>query len=165
MINVKLLSTTFDNLKRRIVKVTGLGKNDTQTPIELSPFGVDSNPLKDMVAVMAKTEGTGDTYIVGYLLKDKLAAIGETRLFSTDEAGALKTYVWLRNDGKIELAGKADNLVRYKPLNDFTSELNQFLSTELAKIATGITAGGGSYTPGTPQFLLTDAKVDELLTT
>lgn len=165
MITVTIHSTSFDKFKRRIIKYLRYGKNDTQTSIEVGPAGVDSNPIEGMVALYASTPGTGDNYIIGYLQKDKIAAPGEYRIFSTDTDGALKAYAWLKADGKIHLNGNDDNAVRYKPLNQFNTDLKTFLITELGKIATGITGVGGVYTPGSPSSLsVTDCKIDEILT-
>jgi len=113
---LKVAGSSFDNLKRLVVKIWN-GKSDTRTAIEASPYGIDSNPVKDMVAIYAKTELDGNEYIIGYLNKNRLAEIGETRLFSTDSTGNLKAFVWLKSDGIANLNGdinggliKIDNL-------------------------------------------------------
>lgn len=113
---VKIISTSFDSFKKRIVKVMVMGKNDVQTCQQSTPFGIDSNPIPNLVAIYAKTGEMGKTVIIGYLNKDLLADIGETRIFSTDEAGILKSYIWLKNDETIEIGGDDDFMVRYSAL-------------------------------------------------
>lgn len=162
---VKIISSEIDKLNRRVVKFLRFGKSDVQTALQVSPFGLDSGPTKDMVAVYSQTSGTGETVIIGYINKKELVEPGESRLYSTDSNGELKFYVHLKKDGTMWLNGGDDNLVRYIPLNQFVNDLKQFLTTELGLIATGITTGGGSYTPGSPTFDISDAKINEIKTT
>ena len=161
---VKVISTEFDNAKKRIVKVLRFGKSDAQTPFETSPYGVDSNPVKGMVAVYAATGIKGKAVLIGYLNKNQLADVGETRLFSTDANGELKFYTWLKNDGTLELGGNANNLVKYTPLNTAAAQLALDINAELVKIAAGVAAGGGSYTPATISIDISGAKIDEIKT-
>lgn len=161
---VKTLNTSFDKLKSRVIKFTRFGLNDTQTATEVAPFGIDSNPLINMVAVYAETASKGDAVIVGYINKDQLAASGEMRLFSKSANGDLKTFIWLKADGKIQLGGVVDNAVRYSKLKDTIDSVNQFLNEQLPLIAAGIATGGGSYSPGTANFDVTAAKIDEIQT-
>jgi hypothetical protein len=139
-----------------------MGKDDVQEATESSPFGIDSNPIKNMVAVYAKTGEKGDTVIIGYLNKNKIAESGETRFYSTDQEGVEQISFYLKSDGTAELGGNDDNLVRYKPVEDLVAEINQFLNIQLPLISTGIATGGGSYSPGTANFSITDAKIDNL---
>lgn len=126
----KVISTAFDNLNRLIPKVLVSGKDDVQTGTEISPYGVDSNPIKDMYAVYAKTETKGKKVIIGYLNVNRLAETGETRLFSTDDSGALQTYIWLTKDGFIELGGDADHAVKFSKMKEVIEELQ----TDLANL-------------------------------
>lgn len=125
---VKILSTSVDVLKRRVVKILRMGKSDIQTSFDVSPYGVDSNPIKDMIAVHAETGEKGKTVIVGYINKNAIADVGELRLFSTDNLGVEKTYFWLKNNGDIEVGGASDNMVRYSALevafNTLLADLN-----------------------------------------
>jgi hypothetical protein len=162
---VKTISTRVDNLGMRLVKFFRFGKSDVQEVSEVSPFGLDSNPIKDMVAVYAKTADKGDAVIVGYLNKNRLAEIGEFRIYSTNAQGEEQIYIHLKNDGTAQIGGTGDNLVRYKPVEDLVSEINQFLNQQLPLIASGIATGGGAYTPGVANFNISDAKIDELETT
>ena len=48
---VKITSTSIDELSRRIIKFLRLGRSDVQDSIQVAPFGFDSCPVKDMIAV------------------------------------------------------------------------------------------------------------------
>lgn len=174
MLNItKVISTSFDDLQRRIIKVLRKGKSDVQTPIEASPFGIDSNPIKDMIAVYGQTEEKGKTVIIGYIDKNKLAASGETRLYSIDNNGNLKTYVWLKNDGTMEIGGNTKHMVRYEELqtafNQLKQDLNTFITIFNSHTHTGVTIGVGSTstttTPGTSSSAdISPAKIDNIKT-
>jgi hypothetical protein len=145
---VKVISTELDKLNRRVVKFLRNGSRDVQTADQVAPHGIDSNPVKDMIAIYADTTGKGDTVIVGYLNRNQLAGIGETRIFSTDENGVLKTYHWLKNDGTHEIGGNTDFMVRYSKLEEAFNELKNKFNTHVQNYNThvhpGVTAGGAS---------------------
>lgn len=159
---VKVDSSSKDSLARRIIKFLRFGKNDVQTSFAVSPYGIDSHPIKNMIALYAETGEKGKTVIVGYINKNAMAEAGEVRLFSTDNNGSEKIFIWLKNDGTAELGGSADNLARYKPIEQLVTNLNNFLNQQLPLIASGIATGGGSYSPGTANFNISDAKINEL---
>ena len=160
----KILSTRIDGLGRRLVKVLRFGSSDVQEPFQASNFGIDSNPIKDMVAVYSKTTENGKNVIIGYLNKNQISAPGETRIFSVDSSGNLKTYIWLTSGGIIEMGGNADNAVKYSPLNSGMQDFKTQIQAELAKIATGITTAGGAYTPGTLSIDISTSKIDNIKT-
>jgi hypothetical protein len=153
----KVISTSFDTLNRLKVKFLRFGKSDVQECIEASPYGIDSNPIKDMIAIYAPTEQSGNNYIIGYLNKNRLAEIGENRLFSTDENGTLKAWIWLKNDGKIQVLGDSDNFVRYSKLEEAFNELKASHNELAEKWNTFATAyvPGSPATVGTPPTLAT----------
>lgn len=161
---VKIFSSSFDSANRRVLKFLRLGKSDVQTSLEAMPFGVDSSPIKDMRAIYAETSNDGKAVIIGYLNKNQLAQDGETRLFSIDANGNLKSELWLKKDGTIWFNGSGDFLTKWNPLNQAMSTLASNINTELGKIATGITAGGGSYTPSPISININDAKASDLKT-
>lgn len=142
----KIISSEFDSVKRRVVKVLRLGKSDVQTGKESMPFGIDSAPIKDMVGVFMDTSEKGKPVLIGYFNKNQLAQPGETRLFSVDSNGTLKAYVWLKNDGKIYLNGDADNAVRFSKLEQGFNKLKEDLNNHIQKYNTFATA----YAPGSP---------------
>ena len=177
LVLVKTISTSIDNLSRRLVKYCRYGKADIQTSIEVGPYGVDSNPIKDMVAVYAPTAEQGKTVIIGYLNKNKVAAIGEYRNFSTDADGNMVFYTWLKNDGTMEIGGNSDNMVRYSKLKDAFNQLRDDHNELVTKWDAFVSAylPGGPVNVGTPPTLagsnvgqstadISGAKIEELKT-
>lgn len=171
MNTVKVISTEIDNLKRRVVKFLRMGKFDVQTSIEVSPVGIDSNPVKDMVAIYAETGIKGKTFIIGYLNKNQLADIGELRLYSTDADGGEKFYTWLKNDGTMEIGGNTKNMVRFQELKDGFDELkgdfNTFITAYNSHTHTG-NLGAPTTPPASPgqpsTASIDDSKIDEIKT-
>jgi hypothetical protein len=170
---VKVISTRFDELKRLLIKALRSGKSDVVEPKQLAPFGIDSNPIKDMIAVYGATGEKGKHYIIGYVRKDQLAGVGELRNYSTDEDGELKFYTWLKNDGTMEFNGDTDNLVRYAPLeagfNKLRDDFNAHVQKYNAHGHLGVQPGAG--TSGIPALLddpsaatIDAAKIDEMKT-
>ncbi len=159
---LKVTQTSFDKLKRLVIKAWN-GKSDTRTAIEAAPYGIDSNPVKDMVAMYVRSELDGKEYILGYLNKDRLADVGETRLFSTDANGGLKFYVWLKKNGTVEMGGNAHNLVRYMPLNTALQNEVIAINAELTKIAAALNAIiPGIYTPTPITLDISASKINEI---
>jgi hypothetical protein len=161
---IKVFSTEKNKIGQRLVKILRFGKSDVQTPFQASPFGIDSNPVKDMIAVYSETTERGKNVIVGYLNKDMLAEAGETRFFSTDSEGVLKSYAWLKNDGTIEFCGNDHNLIRYSPLNQALQQQVVAINSEITKIAVAISALGGTYIPDTVEIDISESRINELKT-
>lgn len=137
---------------RRIVQVS-LFKKAREIPQAL-PYGVDSAPVREMVAVYANTNDMGNSVIVGYVYKDAVAEVGSIRLYSDNG------YVHLRANGNLELLGTADNAMRYAAFN---SVIQTYLTNQNTAILAGFTALGGTYTPPpAPDF--TAAKINEIKT-
>lgn len=163
--NITTILETFFDSGKRILKVLRLGKNDVQTSFESSPFGFDSNPVKEMKAIYSKTESSGQSVIIGYINKSQIAEVGESRIFSTDTDGNLVFSLHLKNDGTAEFGGNSDNLIRYLQLNNALSLEVQKINVELVKIATGLNAivpGSYVHTPVTVD--ISAAKIDEIKT-
>lgn len=124
---VKIDSFSIDSLKRRVLKFLRLGKNDVQTSFEIAPFGVDAAPLKDMLAAYSATAEKGKTVFLGVINKNQKADKGEVRLYSLDANASEKIYLWLKNDGYMEVGGNDDHLVRYSKLEEaFNTLQNEF---------------------------------------
>lgn len=165
-------STIVQNLKR-VVKFLRFGKKDVQTATQYTPHGIDSNPVEGMKAIYAETGEKGKTIIIGYLSKSVLAEVGETRIFSTDTAGALKAYAWFKADGTTELSGNTKNLVRFQELetgfNQLKTDFNNLVTLFNSHVHTGVTTGGGSSGPpaasGSSSIAsIAGAKIDEIKT-
>lgn len=176
----KVLSTNIDSLMRRVVKVLRFGKSDVQTALDVSSYGIDSHPIKDMIAVYSDTSEKGKTVIIGYINKNKLAEIGELRLFSTNSTGTEQFYTWLKNDGTMEIGGDGDNMVRYSELeiafNQLKSDFNSLVTAynthvhpivNAVPLATppGIVTSSVTVTTGVPSAAnIAPAKIDEIKT-
>lgn len=160
---VEIKSFSFDSVKRRVLKFLGRGRNDTQEHKEAMPFGYDAGARQGQRAICVQT-GDGKRYVLGYLCPGHKADVGEVRIYSTDADGAEQTYLWLKNDGTIELAGDQDNPVAYTDLDNAVQQFVGALQAELGLIQAGIAAAGGSYSPSTLQFDISNAKINELKT-
>lgn len=173
---VKMISNSYDSLGRLISKFQRMGKADIQEVITVGPFGVDSRAIKDMVAIHAQTGVSGESVVIGFINKDCIAAIGENRIFSTDENGVLSTYIHLKNDQTMEVGGNTDFMVRYSALensfnelkNDHNDLVTAFNSHMHATAATGppsIPTPIPSSIPATPSTAdITGAKIEEIKT-
>lgn len=117
-----LKKVTITKLQRWLT-VNGVGTYDPRTAAESTPYGVDSSPIKDMVAVYGFTASDDDQVVLGYINKEALATQGELRLFSTDANGTFKCNVWLQDNGDILIgdskipASYVNNFVKWTELN------------------------------------------------
>lgn len=167
-----VLKTEFDEAKRRLIQVLGMGKSDVQTPFEAMPAGDDSPPIKGLAALHVKTGMNGETAIVGYINLEQLAEPGEKRLYSTDSQGNEKAKIWFRTNGNLELNGNVDNAVRFSKLdlgfNTLKNELNAFISIFNTHFHVSAAPGvptAPTLTPATPATAtITSAKIDEIKT-
>jgi len=156
----KIISSTIKS-GRRILKILGLGKEDIQTSYESMPFGIDSVPIKDLIAIQMETSERGKTVIVGYINKNQIADIGEARFYSLDATGAEQATVYLKKDGVLELNGNVDNAVKFIPLDAGLQYQTTAINAELVKIAAGLNAivpGSYAHTPVTVN--ITSSKVE-----
>ena len=96
-------TTTEDGM--RMIKVDQFGAKE---PYECSPYGFDSNPVKDMTAIYADTSENGEPIIIGYVNENQLADVGELRLYNSN-----KGYIWLKKDDTIELNGNSRTIVAF----------------------------------------------------
>lgn len=150
---------------RRILKVEQFG---LKTAAEAMPFGEDSQPVKDMVAIFGETSNNAEPVIIGYINKNQVAGPGEKRIFSLDSDGNLATFIWLKSDGTIEIGGDAKNMVRYQELeqgfNQLRTDLNNFITTY--NLHTHAANGGAPpAAQGTPSTAdISASKIDEVKT-
>jgi hypothetical protein len=126
---VEIISTKLDALNRQIVKFRGSGRDDIQEVVSISQYGIDSVPVSKLIALQAKTQVSGESVIVGFILSDRVAEIGETRVYSTDEDGVLQTYIHLKNDGTIDFGGQGDFLTRFTPTEATIVEIQNDITT------------------------------------
>lgn len=168
----KVISAAKDTFGNLIVKVLRMGRSDVQTAMNAGPYGVDSHPVKDAIAIFAQTGVDGEKVILGYINKNQLAQVGEYRTFSTDADGVEVFYTYMKNDGTMEVGGNSDFMVRFNELktgfdqlkSDFNNHVTNVYGTH---VHGGVTAGGGTSgtttTPGTTSSASIDsAKIDEI---
>lgn len=168
---VKVDSTKLDDIKRRVVKFLRLGKYDVQTSVEANPYGLDSNPIKDMMALYSPTGENGKTHIVGYVNKNLKAEPGEFRTFATDEQGNEIFYTWMKKNGTIEIGGDSDNAVKYSKLeqafNQLKQDFNSLVTNFNAHQHTAPSGGGpttGAQSASTSSADISPAKNDKIKT-
>lgn len=173
---LRTTATRFNKYKQLLVKA--ISAKGTYEAEEYSSFGTDSRPPKDMTAIYIKTERDGDECIIGYLNKDRLAEIGDYRIFSTDDSAVLKTYIWLHNDGTIDIGGNAKHMARFEELKTGFDQLKQDFNTLVTKYNShihpiinaipaatppGVVTSGPTVTSGTPTTATIDpAKINEI---
>jgi hypothetical protein len=112
----KVISTRIDSIGRRLIKFLGLGNKDVKETLVAAPYGIDSNPIKDMIAIYGPTAIKGEQVVIGYINKNSVAGVGELRLFSTNQQGNEQTYIHVKNDGKISIGGETNHLTRFEAL-------------------------------------------------
>ena len=155
MITFSKFSESLIEAGKRVLKVMQFG---AKTADESAPFGVDSSPIKDMVAIHCETSNNSESVIIGYINESQLAQKGEVRLYSLDENKQLKTFLWLKNNGTLELNGNNYTSVRFSPLQTAIQNTDTALNAEFVKIATAITGLGGVYTPSAINTDLSNAE-------
>ena len=161
MITTSLIDSTAIDNGQRDIKVDQFG---AKTADESAPFGDDGNPLKGMIAIYAETSEVGEPVIIGYINENQLAEPGEKRIYSLKSDGSLSTSVWLKNDGTMEVAGNADNMVRYAKLNTALQLTITNLNAELIKIQSAIVALTGVYTRADVGLDISASKIKEIKT-
>ncbi|UKA27198.1 hypothetical protein IHC93_19945 [Photobacterium damselae subsp. damselae] len=75
-------------------------KGDTVTLFDVSPWGVDSQPIKG-------ARGVGDRegrFLIGWQNTSKKAKDGETRIYSTNENGDVVAEIYLTSQGEIKIS-------------------------------------------------------------
>jgi len=166
MITFSIVKDIYIRKFRRILKIQQYG---AKTADQVSSFGDDSAPIKDMIAIYAKTAEVGDDIILGYLNKNQVSQPGEKRIFSLKENGTVSFSVYLKKDGTCEIGdGATDNAVRYSALKTAFDELknnfNTFVSVYNAHVH--IAAGANTTPPGIQGQVsaadITGAKIDQI---
>lgn len=146
----KIIEPVIDDLKRRTLKVLRFGKSDVKTPLEAMPFGTDAVPLKDMIAVYAPVGVNGKAAIVGYVNQNQLAEPGEHRTYSVNDDHEVQSYIYLKNDGVIDIMAKGIKVVSDgENLNTVLGELVDELKLMNDNIK-AITVNAGPYLSSTP---------------
>lgn len=156
-------STSFNDAKNRIVKFLGFGKGDVQSQKEAAPYGTDSNPIKNMVAIYAQTANGSESVVIGYINKNQLADVGEHRIYATNSDGDLQGSIWLKKTGAIELKASGDTSQLIK-LNSGSSKAvlgdkTKDVLTDISTVLTAINTWGATVVPPLPDQTSTIAQI------
>jgi len=153
---------------KRIIQVIRFGKSDVQTAFESAPFGFDSQAPKDLRAIYARSSNKTEKVVLGYINKNQLAEIGESRIFSIDSDGQVVMSLLLKNDGTAEFGGDSDFMVRFNELKDGFDELkgdvNAFVIDYNAHTHITTATVGPSAVPGiiAPTTSLADPSIADI---
>ncbi len=150
--------TRVKQAAKAFIKVLRYGKNDVQTALPAMPWGIDSKPVKNELAIYAKTGNNAEPVIIGYI-KNFEGAEGETRIYATDTDGNDVFDIKLKGDGTCEIGGDSDNMVRYSDLNNELQSFVSNLNTQLSSALSGI-----PYTWLDVTLDISDSKIDEIKT-
>lgn len=168
---------------KRLLNINGRGSNDPRTPAECPDFGIDSVPFKGSRGYYASTSTfTTPDLIIGYENTQVKAEAGETRVYSTDNTGAFKYNVWVRNDGTVFI-GDSDvpsdytkNLTQYQALETAFNELKGKHNDLVNAFNAHMHPTAGTGAPSTPTAIpgsipaipssanITPAKIDHIKT-
>ena len=86
-----------------------IGGEDVVTVEHFAPVGDDSAPLADDDVLAIPLDGDTENLVAAaYADKTtKVAAPGEKRIYARDSSGAVSAEIHLKNDGSIDIKGKA----------------------------------------------------------
>lgn len=163
MIRIVKHNESIIDITYRIIKSFGRSKRDVSTSYSAASWGDDSAPLPNSDLVHSST-GADETVILGVINKNQIALPGEKRIFATNEGGDVMVAIYLKRDGTIEIAGNADNAVKFSKLDSATQKFVTDINIELGKIAAGIATGGGAYDVSPISIDLSAAKNDKIKT-
>lgn len=150
--------TRVKQATNEFIKVLRFGRSDVQTAKQIAPFGIDSKPINNTLALHIKTSEKGEGVVIGYMNTNNNTNEGELRLYATDSAGVEVFSMYFKNNGTVEFGGSTDNLVRYAALN---TALQSELTALNARISALYTALG--ITPYVPVTLdISFAKINEI---
>ena len=133
----KYKSSAIENGKR-ILKVLQFG---VKTAKESSPFGFDSQAPEGYTAIYAESASKEEAVVVGYINKEQLAEVGESRMYALGSNGELGGFVYCKGDGTVGLNGFDHSSVRFGPLVEALQAQNVLINAELAKISAAVAAG------------------------
>lgn len=161
MITLAKFSESFIEKGKRILKFLEFGAKSGN---ESAPFGYDGNPLKDTIAIHAKTSNNSENVIIGYINDNQKAETGEVRIYSLDSNKSIKSFLWLKKDGTIELNGNTYSLVKFEPLETAIKKHDTDINAELAKISAAIAPLGAIYTPTPINTDISNSKAKNIRT-
>src|SRR5690554_160306 len=128
---VKEVATNF-------IKALIYGKSDVRTAPQSLPYGIDSKPVKDKIAVYCQMENRSKSVMLGFLSKSDKTNPGEMRIYATDQSGAEVFSIMMDNNGYVTFDGVGfnDNLVAYQRLKDEYDKTKEVVDLILGVIKT-----------------------------
>jgi hypothetical protein len=120
---------------------------DVHEATQIAPFGDDSCPPLGLKGIMSETDNEAINVVLGYFNRDCQAQKGEKRFYSLKEDGSLGFWVWLKNDGKIEIGNDTT-------INDFIVSYNK-LETEFKSLQSTVKSIVDAYNLHTHILTLT----------
>lgn len=147
---------------KRIIKSKGIG-GSVMTTKEVGPFGFDSQPPEGWTALYCKTSNADEDCILGYINKNQLAEMGESRMYSVNAQGEVQATIVCDASGRISLNGNAYSSVRFENLQTALNSQNTLINAELTKIATAINGiAPGAYIVAPVSIDITTAKSENV---
>jgi hypothetical protein len=137
----KFTSFIIENGKR-ILKVKQYG---AKTAKESYPFGFDSVPPEGWTAIFAETANKDEAVIIGYINRNQIASMGDSRMYALGANKEVTAFAWARSGGNLELNGSGFSAVRFAPLDSALQSEKTAINAEFIKIQAAIAAIGGSY--------------------
>lgn len=156
----KYFSSIIENGKR-IIKSKGIG-GSVMTTKEVGPFGFDAQPPEGWTAIYADTTNADESVIIGYINKNQLAGIGESRMYSVDAQGEVMATILCDASGRISLNGNQYSSVRYEPLETGLNANDNLINAELQKISIALGTLGASYIVAPVSTNITTAKSETI---
>ena len=155
---------------------TGSGSaSKGETAQQYGQSGIISNPAKNTIGLRLR-KGSLDIIVASNLYSVPLPEKqGETLLYSTDADGAIKSKLYLNDQGQFIFNDGTDNAVRYSALetayNELNSKYNKLISTMLAWIP--VPSDGGlalktaliAAAPLNSTGDITPSKIEEIIVT
>lgn len=147
-----IVETLFKN-GYRVIK-TKITKGIVETSKTANPYGFDSNPTKNYIAIVSGTMSNEEPVVVGYLNPRAFTTLnpGDSAQYATNENGDVVGTIVARNNGTIEILGNDDNAVRFSKLKTAYEELQTKVNDLVIAFNQHVhaTAGSGPPSPPTP---------------
>lgn len=155
MIVSRYISTsTSENKRFNTIVCFGTDNTNSMQGYNVAPFGFDSVGVQNMQCVFSDTSNNRYPIIVGWLNTSVVAQEGESRMYATDSSGGVVGYVYLKNNGELNLLGDSNWAVKYTELatqfNELKGKFNDLVTAFNSHVHTVTIASFGTPTPTIP---------------
>lgn len=162
MIVSRYISTsTSENKRFNTIVCFGTDNTNSMQGYNVAPFGFDSVGVQNMQCVFSDTSNNRYPIIVGWLNTSVVAQEGESRMYATDSNGGVVGYVYLKNNGELNLLGDSNWAVKYTEMataiNEMQTKLNALVTLFNAHVHTTVTSLG---TPTPPAVSASSSTAD-----